>query len=121
MWNELFWTVAGLWNIIMALLLWSLVYSKDKKARKDDAARCIYLAFGIGYVAIGFIDWMWYLMIIGILIKITAVLEFFTTIFNMRRNFAPDARTWFVVGEFFWAVGFIFAFLEKMSTIKLSS
>ena len=104
MFKQLFWLLAGAWNIVIALFLWNSMLKNDKKIRNDKILRFFVGAFGVGYVLIGYFDWLWWIGAIGLLVKLALVLDYFTKYDYEKMR--VDMLTVVVVGDLLWVFAF---------------
>lgn len=104
MFKQLFWVLAGTWNIVIALFLWNSMLKNDKKTRNDKILRFFVGAFGVGYVLIGYFDWLWWIGAIGLLVKLALVLDYFTKYDYEKMR--VDMLTVVVVGDLLWVFAF---------------
>ncbi|KAJ1381752.1 hypothetical protein B484DRAFT_460305 [Ochromonadaceae sp. CCMP2298] len=103
---EAFWLLAGAWNISIASVLWGKVNARDKNVRENQLLRGFVGALGVGYVMVGFFDWMWWLIPLGLVIKAAVVLNYFGGGSFDYDKMKPDFLTWIVLGDLAFVVCF---------------
>jgi hypothetical protein len=103
--HGLFWFLAGLWNVAIALLFWDYLLQNDEKMRKGASMRVSVFVFGLGYWAVG----LWgnlcsWIMVAGILGKFYVAVLYFGKSGGRRTRREP--LEYVIVGDVMWAIGF---------------
>jgi hypothetical protein len=117
---QLFWAAAGLWNILIGTVLWDLLFKNDKKTRTNLKLRSFVVAFGFGYVLVGTFDWMWWLIVVGIVAKLGVVLDYFGQRFDFKK-LKPDLLTYVVIGDLLWVFAFGAVLGMRMSRMRVKA
>lgn len=105
MWQQVFWILAGAWNMVVATALWSDLNRRDKKMKENKLMRGLVFAFGVGYVLVGYYDWLWWIILLGMAAKVGVVLDYFGNKFDYEK-LRPDLLTYVVIGDLLWVFGF---------------
>lgn len=117
MYRQLFWLAAGLWNIFIAAALWNVLTKKDKKLQSANGMRAGVFLFGVGYIAVGYFDWLWWFILVGMAAKLGVVLDYFGSKFDFEK-LRPDLLTYIVLGDVLWIFGFGIMLGLELSAMK---
>ena len=112
--QQVFWILAGAWNMLMATALWNDINKRDKKTRDNKVLRGLVFAFGVGYILVGYYDWLWWFILLGMVAKIGIVLDYFGNKFDYEK-LRPDTMTYVMIGDLLWVFAFGAALGLKMS------
>ena len=118
MYYQLFWIAAGLWNIGIATAAWGVLF-KNNKTKNDQKLRALVFLFGVGYIMVGFFDWMWWIIVVGMAAKLGLVLDYFGSRFDFEK-LKPDLMTYIMIGDLLWVFGFGAALGMNMSALRRS-
>lgn len=103
-WN-MFWILAGAWNIFIATFLWNELTRRNKKVKESKVLRAIVFAFGVGYILVGYFNWMWWFILLGIVAKLGIVLDYFGNTYDFEK-LKLDLMTYIMIGDLLWVFGF---------------
>lgn len=98
----------------MATALWNDLNKRDKKTRDSKLLRGIVFGFGVGYILVGYFDWLWWFIIVGMVAKIGIVLDYFGNKFDYEK-LRPDLLTYVMIGDLLWVFAFGAALGLEMS------
>jgi len=85
--------------------LWSDLNRRDKKMKENKLMRGLVFAFGVGYILVGYYDWLWWIILLGMVAKVGVVLDYFGNKFDYEK-LRPDLLTYVVIGDLLWVFGF---------------
>ncbi len=105
MWQQVFWIIAGAWNILIATILWNELNRRDRSIKDNKVLRGLVFAFGVGYILVGYFDWLWWFIVVGMIAKVGVVLDYFGNKFDFEK-LKPDLLTYIVIGDLLWVFGF---------------
>lgn len=91
--------------MVVATALWSDLNRRDKKMKENKLMRGLVFAFGVGYVLVGYYDWLWWIILLGMAAKVGVVLDYFGDKFDYEK-LRPDLLTYVVIGDLLWVFGF---------------
>lgn len=100
--------------MLIATSLWRDLTRRDKKVQEDKVLRGIVFAFGVGYILVGYYDWLWWFILVGIVAKVAVVLDHFGNKFDYEKM-RLDFLTCIVIGDLLWVFAFGIALGMKLS------
>lgn len=103
--QQVFWILAGAWNMVIATALWNDLNRRDKKMKENKLFRALVFTFGVGYILVGYYDWLWWFIILGMVAKVGVVLDYFANKFDYEK-LRPDLLTYIVIGDLLWVFAF---------------
>jgi hypothetical protein len=111
--SMLFWTSAGLWNIIVASAFWNRILSNDIETKESLPLRVAVILFGCFYALIAvFPSSFYWLAVIGALLKLKLAYDHF----SVPEKRTMSALSFILFGDFVWAIGFFWQ-LSKLTPL----
>jgi len=103
---ELFWYLAGTWNIAIALLFWDKLTYHDKVTSSVGSRIAVFI-FGLGYAAVASAcDLCWWIIVVGAILKFRLAFQHFKENKRLGRDVNPNL-TKVLIGDCIWGVGFM--------------
>jgi hypothetical protein len=103
---ELFWYLAGVWNMAIATVGWDALTFHDKVTSSVGSRIAVFM-FGAGYALVAIAcDTYWWVIAVGAILKFRLAFQHFKETKRLGRDVNPNL-TKVMVGDCIWAVGFL--------------